>query len=89
MVLLTAREGLGPAESLLNLFLRRRRLRIVREIQLVIVGVFEHVHEFMEFVEAPGFGVGNGRLDPVIARDEHRVDLPHAGATRLGGLIFA
>ena len=85
----TWRPRSGPAEGLLNLFLRHRRLRIVREFRPGVVRVRQHINKFMQFIEATGLCGCDGGLDPVIAGNEHWIDRPHVGTTRVCGLIFA
>src|SRR5947209_3013756 len=40
--------ALGPAEGLLDLFFGHRPLRIVRKSRLVIVGMRQHMHDFVK-----------------------------------------
>ena len=68
--------------------MRRRRLRITRRLGLVLIGPRQHVVQFMEGVIAAHFRIADRRLDAVIARDESRIDRPHARAARFRRVVF-
>ena len=68
--------------------MRRRRLRIPRRLGLVFKGPRQHVVQFMEGVIAAHFRIADRRLDVVIARDESRIDRPHARAARFRRIVY-
>ena len=79
---------LSPAKGLEHFLVRCRRLGIVREFRLIVIGTCQHVHQFMEGIESSFLRIMDRRLDAVIARNENRVRGAHECASLFCRLAF-